>query len=163
MMEGALVWGSLSYGGSESKKQGQAMQAALALYRRTLIDGRLYRLWGRLTGRTPRLFSLAARDAAAQAANAAYAGLRVVPIEQIRGSESRSRDFDRGFHPLRFEDRSRWLGLAAAWLLGTTLPPVELIQVGGDYYVRDGHHRISVARALGQSFIDAEVTVWRDS
>ena len=40
------------------------------------------------------------------------------------------------------------------------LPPVALIQVGHLYFVRDGHHRISVARALGQETIDAEVTVW---
>jgi hypothetical protein len=40
------------------------------------------------------------------------------------------------------------------------MPPVELIRVGDVYFVRDGHHRVSVARALGQAYIDAEVTVW---
>jgi hypothetical protein len=40
------------------------------------------------------------------------------------------------------------------------LPPVVLVQVGDVYFVRDGHHRISVARALGQLDIEAEVTVW---
>jgi hypothetical protein len=35
-----------------------------------------------------------------------------------------------------------------------------LIQVGDDYFVRDGHHRISVARAFGREQIDAEVIVW---
>ena len=40
------------------------------------------------------------------------------------------------------------------------LPPIELIRVGGEYYVRDGHHRLSVAHALGEHFIEAEVTVW---
>jgi hypothetical protein len=40
------------------------------------------------------------------------------------------------------------------------LPPIKLIQVGDCYYVRDGHHRLSVARALGEQFIEAEVTVW---
>ncbi|HEY3310826.1 MAG TPA: hypothetical protein VGK00_04225 [Anaerolineales bacterium] len=44
-------------------------------------------------------------------------------------------------------------------LNGRELPPVELIQVENIYYVRDGHHRISVSRSLGQDFIDAEVTI----
>jgi len=43
---------------------------------------------------------------------------------------------------------------------GLVLPPVQLIQVGADYYVRDGHHRVSVTRALGLDVIEAEVTVW---
>jgi hypothetical protein len=43
------------------------------------------------------------------------------------------------------------------------LPPVVLVQVGDVYFVRDGHHRISVARALGQLDIEAEVTVWQVS
>jgi hypothetical protein len=50
--------------------------------------------------------------------------------------------------------------VAKARLKGVTLPPVELIQVGDVYFVRDGHHRISVARAFGQEHVDAEVTVW---
>jgi hypothetical protein len=40
------------------------------------------------------------------------------------------------------------------------LPPVQLIQVGDAYFVRDGHHRISVAHHLGQASIDAEVLIW---
>jgi len=44
--------------------------------------------------------------------------------------------------------------------MGVTLPLVDLVQVGDVYFVRDGHHRISVARAFGQESIDAQVTVW---
>jgi len=50
--------------------------------------------------------------------------------------------------------------VATAILKGKPLPPVELIEVGGRYFVIDGHHRISVARMLKQSHIDAIVTVW---
>ena len=53
--------------------------------------------------------------------------------------------------------RSRWLSIAVARLNGQAMPAVELIKVGAAYAVRDGHHRISVARALGESFIEAEV------
>jgi hypothetical protein len=52
------------------------------------------------------------------------------------------------------------MGLAAARQRGIVLLPVDLIQVGDVYFVRDGHHRISVAQAFGQKQIDAEVTVW---
>jgi hypothetical protein len=54
-----------------------------------------------------------------------------------------------------------WLSVAVARQRGKSLPPVKLIQVGDVYYVQDGHHRISVARALGQRDIEAEVTVWQ--
>ncbi len=57
-------------------------------------------------------------------------------------------------------DQERWVRVATAILKGKPLPPVELIEVGGRYFVIDGHHRISVARMLKQSHIDAIVTVW---
>jgi hypothetical protein len=53
----------------------------------------------------------------------------------------------------------RWLSVAAAHFSGDTLPLVELIQLGEDYFVRDGHHRISVVRACSQEYIDAMVMV----
>jgi hypothetical protein len=56
---------------------------------------------------------------------------------------------------------SRWLRIAAARDQGKVLPPVVLVQVGDVYFVRDGHHRISVARALGQQDIEAQVTLWQ--
>ena len=89
-----------------------------------------------------------------------YAGIRTVPVSQIRGSEGRSNDFDRDFNPLQDHTKGRWLSIAAAREQGKTLPPVKLVQVGDVYFVLDGHHRISVARALGQRDIDAEVVVW---
>ncbi len=51
--------------------------------------------------------------------------------------------------------------LPEARLRGVHMPPVQLIELGGRYYVRDGHHRISVAKALGESFVDAEVVRWQ--
>jgi hypothetical protein len=64
-----------------------------------------------------------------------------------------------GFYPTQERSRTRWMGIALEKLPGRDLPPVELIQIGDSYYVRDGHHRISVSRAMGQDFIDAEITV----
>lgn len=90
-----------------------------------------------------------------------YVGLHTVPIGQIWGSGGLSDDFDRDFHPLQDHCKGRWLRVAAARDQDKVLPPVVLVQVGDVYFVRDGHHRISVARALGQLDIEAEVTVWQ--
>jgi hypothetical protein len=84
-------------------------------------------------------------------------------MNQIRGSEGRSRYFDRDFNPLYDRARGRWLNIARARQQGKDLPLVVLVQVGDIYFVKDGHHRISVARALGQKAIDARVTVWQVS
>jgi hypothetical protein len=91
--------------------------------------------------------------------NQHYAGIRTVAIHLVRGSESRSGDFDRDFNPSHKRTASRWIGVYTAWLEGVAMPPVELVQIGDSYFVRDGHHRISVARSLGMRYIDAVVTV----
>jgi hypothetical protein len=41
---------------------------------------------------------------------------------------------------------------------GESMPPVDLVRIGAIYFVRDGHHRVSAARALGRTDIDAYVT-----
>ena len=131
------------------------------LYARARGRGRWGQLWAKLTGRSRRLLALEELKTASSARARSQLGVRTVPIRQIRGSESRSQDFDCDFNPLQDHNKGRWLSVATAWRRGRMLPPVELIQVGDLYFVRDGHHRISVARAMGQLEIEAEVTVWR--
>ena len=89
-----------------------------------------------------------------------YDGLRAVTLKKICGSLGRTSDFDCDFNPLDSRLRDRWQSIAMAFLHHRYLEPVDLIQVDDSYFVKDGHHRISVARALGQSAIDAEVTIW---
>jgi len=134
---------------------------AHALYSEARSKGRRGRAWSVLTGRSRRLFTLAEIKAACTVRARHYAGLRTVPIAQIRGSEDRSSDFDRDFNPLQGKSKWRWLSVATAWQKGKELAPVDLVQVGDVYFVRDGHHRVSVARALGQREIEAEVAVWQ--
>jgi hypothetical protein len=122
--------------------------------------GKWRRLLGRLAGFDNRLRTIEEALHGVEVKSRHYVGTRSVPVERIRGSEGRSRDFDAAFNPLAGYNDDRWISLATAMRLGATLPPVELIQVGEDYFVRDGHHRISIARALDQRAIDAEVTVW---
>ena len=86
------------------------------------------------------------------------AGQHVVPLDAIVGTVDRGRDFDRSFRPTTGRVRSRWEHIAAAMRRGEAMPPVDLVRIGQIYFVRDGHHRISVARALGRTDIDAYVT-----
>jgi len=135
-------------------------QADLSLYFGARARGRLGRVWSMLTGRSRRLLDLAGVEANVRIDARYEAGLEAVLIERIRGSQGRTNDFDRDFHPLQEHSRHRWLSVATAWRQGKPLPPVDLIQVGDVYFVRDGHHRISVARTVGQKAIDANVIVW---
>jgi hypothetical protein len=87
-----------------------------------------------------------------------YAGLQVVPLDRIVGSVDRGRDFDRRFRPTSGRSRGRWEQIAAAARRGESFPPIDVMRVGDLCFVRDGHHRVSVARALGRTDIDAYVT-----
>lgn len=114
-----------------------------------------------LTGEPRQLLSLTEFDATCKVQARRHAGLKTVPISQIRGSEGRCGDFDRYFNPLQTHTAGRWRSVATARASHKPLPPVDLIQIGDVYFVRDGHHRISVARTVGQRHIDADVIVWR--
>jgi hypothetical protein len=92
-----------------------------------------------------------------------YGGFKPVLLDHICGSLGRVSDFDSRFHPLEARLRDRWVSIAIARSQDAPLEPVELIQVGNCYFVKDGHHRISVARARGEAAIDAEITVWEVS
>ena len=137
-----------------------ATWAARKLYRQTRARYLWAKVWSVLTGRPSILLDLDAVRAACTLGAAYHGGLRTVPLGLIRGSEGRCQDFDAGFRPRRSHCRERWMRIAVARLLRTPLPPVTLRLVGDRYFVVDGHHRISVARALGQAEIDAEVTVY---
>lgn len=85
-------------------------------------------------------------------------GLQVVPIATIVGTVDRGRDFDRRFRPTSGRVRNRWEQIADKMRRGEPLPPVDLYRIGETHFVRDGHHRVSVASALGLKDIDAYVT-----
>jgi hypothetical protein len=86
-----------------------------------------------------------------------YRGMRTVPIEKIVGSEGRYKDFNRKFLPRHDKLMRRWMRVDMAHYQNITLPPISLFEIGGVYFVRDGNHRVSVARSQGAEFIDAEV------
>ncbi|HKG26621.1 MAG TPA: hypothetical protein VKB09_13295 [Thermomicrobiales bacterium] len=86
-----------------------------------------------------------------------YRGIQPVPVRQIVGSVDRFRDFDRAFLPRQRHTAGRWKNIDRAYHQDVRLPPVQLYKVGDVYFVKDGNHRVSVARERGVEFIDAEV------
>jgi hypothetical protein len=90
--------------------------------------------------------------------NGHYACVCPVPVHAIVGTVGRYHDFDRNFNPTREHTRERWERISKAMLEGVALPPVELYKVGDAYFVKDGNHRVSVAKHQGISYVDAIVT-----
>lgn len=86
-----------------------------------------------------------------------YQGMQTVPLDKIVGSEGRYQDFNTQFLPRYEHLRKRWQRVDMAHLTDVILPPIKLYQVGEVYFVRDGNHRVSVARLQGVLSIDAEV------
>ena len=87
-----------------------------------------------------------------------YTGLHQVAIDQIVGSIGRYHDFDRAFLPVQRRTKDRWISIDRAHYEQVPLPPVDLYKIGEIYFVKDGNHRISVARERGQVYVDAYVT-----
>lgn len=85
-------------------------------------------------------------------------GLQTISLDSIVGTMDRERDFDGRFRPTSNRARDRWQRIARAYRRGEELPPISVYRVGDSHYVRDGHHRVSVARALGRTQLDAYVT-----
>jgi hypothetical protein len=111
-----------------------------------------------LTRSSSRLWSLSDFENDFLIEGSGYRGAAYVPVRNIVGSMNRYRDFDRDFNPLRDDDRARWARVAEAYFEGATLPPVDLLKIGDVYVVRDGNHRVSVARHFGVEYLDAVVT-----
>ena len=89
-----------------------------------------------------------------------FGGVREIPLDRIVGSAappSKTGDFDPGFMPVNRRTRDRWLRIYREMVEGDELPPIDVYKVGDDYYVIDGHHRVSVARSLGRATINARL------
>jgi hypothetical protein len=131
----------------------RSFDRGLAQFNSALTRGWLKRIGGGLIGRKRDLHHLPQTVKTPQR----LAGVQLIAARDIVGSEDRSGDFDRDFNPLRESLRDRWLSVFSARQRGVALPPIELVRGPDGYYVRDGHHRLSVARALGQDDVEAIV------
>lgn len=132
--------------------------AAAQDFMRARRAAEMERLVARLTGRPIDLVAYEAVRRQLRAQRLAPRGLHDVPLDAIIGSVDRYTDFTRSFLPLHDGYKERWARVKMATEDMAGLPPVELYKVGSAYFVKDGHHRISVARQLGATHIQAYVT-----
>jgi uncharacterized ParB-like nuclease family protein len=113
-----------------------------------------------LTGRAQRLRSIEPALRAAGLEGRSFGGVKEIPVDHIVGSvapDAKTADFDPMFLPLNRRMRERWTRIYQAMVEGEELPPIDVYKVDDNYYVIDGHHRVSVARNLGRPMINARV------
>lgn len=122
--------------------------------RRASVQGVL----GRITGYSDRLLSYDEVRRQLRAVEGPAQGLRDIPLDAIVGSVGRYNDFTRGFLPRQDSDEQRWTRVKMAMLGLSGVPPIEVYQLGDVYFVRDGNHRVSVARGLGFQSLQGYVT-----
>lgn len=115
-------------------------------------------IFARLRGQDSNLQSFEEVRVALNAWSEQEVGLRDIPMARIVGSVGRHKDFTHTFLPKPAVSRDRWSRIFVNMMGEAGLPPIEVYQLGDYYYVRDGNHRVSVARALGFDSIQAYVT-----
>lgn len=119
-------------------------------------QARFANFWQRLTGRPETLLSFKDQSADMSGVTGLNRGVREIPVEAIVGSVNRNEDYDRQFRPLRPMLKDRWINVLVlseyrGW------EPIVVRQIGDQYFIEDGHHRVSVARHSGLEFIEAQV------
>lgn len=139
-----------------SAVQSSTRSAARQRFQRARRQANRERMSARLTGRETTLLPFAAVRSQLRQQSPLYRGLQEVPMGAIVGSVGRYREFTRHFLPLNDSLQERWVNVEA---LSTTQgwPPIDLYQVGNLYFVKDGNHRVSVARQMELPTIEAHV------
>lgn len=127
-------------------------------YKQNVQRAQMADLLGLVTGRSTDLVSFEEVAHKLKARQQVEMGAQMVRLDKIVGSVGRYRDFTRTFLPRASANPERWIRLDAAMNALESVPPVELFKIGDVYFVRDGNHRVSVARANGASHIEALVT-----
>jgi hypothetical protein len=133
-------------------------QAAFARQRRRRRLDRMVS-WLRRRGDGARLVSLNQALGATPPTLRRSAGLQEISLASVIGTAepTKARVFDARFR-VPESSRRRWEHLWLATRRGQAIPPISVFRIGDRHYVDDGHHRVSVANALGMAAIDAEVT-----
>jgi nucleotide-binding universal stress UspA family protein len=137
---------------------GRSFLMAVQDFYRARRRAALQEIMARLTGKSADLLSFEDVRQKLKAKGIAARELKEIPLDAIVGSVGRYADFTRSFLPRRDSDRERWakVEVAVTGLIG--LPPIDVYQIGQAYFVLDGNHRVSVARELGATHIQADVT-----
>ncbi len=126
-------------------------------FRRARSKGFLRKVWSLLSGQNTQLMAWDEVRDKLKLRGFIRRGIQEVPVDKIKGSVGRYRDFDNVFLPMHDSSSNRWRKINRAFYDDISLPPVSLYKVGDVYFVLDGNHRVSVAREHGIKYIDAEV------
>lgn len=135
---------------------GLIRHSALQHFEQARRRARRERISARLTGRERHLLPFDAIRAQLRQKNPLYGGLRPVPLERIAGSVGRYAEFTRRFLPLNDSFRERWVRIEALCVT-EGWPPIEVYEIGDVYFVKDGNHRVAVARQMGIKSIEGRV------
>ena len=118
----------------------------------------LREIFARLSGESTELLSYEEVRQKLKAIEGSRKELKDIPLDAIIGSVGRYTDFTRDFLPRFDSDQSRWASVMVETTGNQGLPPIEVYQIGEAYFVLDGNHRVSVARQLNSTYIQAYVT-----
>lgn len=116
-------------------------------------------LKAKITGQQDDLLWMARARESTGPLNESYRGVKTIDVDSIAGSESRATEFNRDFLPQKKHFVARWSRVNSAFREDVSLPPIRVFELEGDYFVRDGNHRVSVAKYYGVKCIDAEVVL----
>ncbi len=114
-------------------------------------------IFATITQKDDKLTSLNEILSLTKSKNTRYLGSQTILVENIIGSEGRYEDFNKNFLPLNDDLRERWATIDELHEKQVHLPPISVYKIDDYYFVRDGHHRVSVAKSRKQEYIDAEV------
>src|SRR5690554_61672 len=137
--------------------RGPATQA-MNDFRRARRRADVHRVLSLVSGNDEQLLSYEEVRRQLRAVETARQELAYIPLDAIVGSVGRYQDFTRQFLPVRESDEGRWVGVQRAMTGMAGVPPIEVYRLGDAYFVKDGNHRVSVARQLGAERIEAYVT-----
>lgn len=136
----------------------ESYYAAVQDFRRARRRAALEQIMARITGKSADLLVYDEVRTKLRAAGQSRRGLQEIPLDAIVGSVGRYNDFTRSFLPKEDSSEMRWARVRHAMTGLAGLPPIEVYKIGEAYFVLDGNHRVSVARRLGATHIEAFVT-----
>jgi nucleotide-binding universal stress UspA family protein len=137
--------------------------AALEDFRRARLKASLQDVMARLTGSSAELLSYDDVRKQLRAVESPVRQLKEIPLEAIVGSVGRYNDFTRDFLPRSDSDKARWAKVKELMLSQSGVPAIEVYQIGDAYFVKDGNHRVSVAKEMDLTHIEAYVTPVRST
>jgi nucleotide-binding universal stress UspA family protein len=139
-------------------REDYGLSEAISDFREARSKAVLQELLGRVRGESVELLSYEEVRQMLRASSSAETGLRDIPLDAIIGSVGRYTDFTRSFLPRDRVNEERWARVKLLMSDQVGLPPIEVYKIGEAYFVKDGNHRVSVARQLGATHIQAYVT-----